>query len=73
MTNKLVSSYSDIDDAETCLRLVGIHLTRCAGGRLLAVGFDCPHCDSAHPDLICKAPATTEPEIVKKSRLAEPA
>lgn len=35
-----------------------MHLVRCAGGRIIAAGLKCPHCDSYNPDDLkdCRLP-----------------
>ena len=48
----------DPDDADRLrvLSYFGPVLRRCVGGRLVASGYVCPHCDSGSPSTKCNAP-----------------
>ena len=59
MTIKKHTPKLDLADAARCAAHF-LTLIRCAGGRLVAVGFNCPHCDSYNPEEKCKEPIRPE-------------
>lgn len=53
--HKIPTEYQDLVDAHNTADSY-LNMTRCAGNRLIASGFICPHCDSGDPSKICKKP-----------------
>lgn len=45
----------DARDIARCMSQYGPTLGRCAGGRLMVVGYVCPHCSSSSPRENCEA------------------
>lgn len=53
----------DKADYDRCMAIHGPPTTRCAGARIIVVGYVCPHCGSASPSKECHKPkrATLSP------------
>lgn len=50
---------NDTMDKNRVLSKYGPSMDRCVGGRLIVVGFICPHCPSNLPGAYCEAPASS--------------
>lgn len=46
----------DRADWNRCMQAYGPDVNRCAGGRVVARGYVCPHCDSINPSEDCGEP-----------------
>jgi len=49
-----------ISDKLTVLNTYGPILNYCAGGRVVASGYICPHCTSKNPSIECNKPLPEE-------------
>jgi len=48
----------EAEDTSRCYSAYGPPLTHCHGGRIVVVGYICPHCGSSNPSTECKEPRT---------------
>ena len=53
MSERETSARQDTQDRLVVLDQFGPNLARCKGGRIIASGYVCPHCDSYDPQNEC--------------------